>query len=205
MEMLYAEDLYDCKDWYLRLSDKLDFAEVTLPNGRVINTKNVTFFLNRVSRLVHPSRDNKDIIKQQYFQQEWNAFLLGWLKAFEPVLVNKLSPASFSGFSGTPLSWSLTAYKAGFHIKPQSYLSDERGIAALFVSRVSQRAQHLLVYGQKVFCNITLAHLSKPCLQLADRCHCNLWRFLWKEKVLASINLYLQPVCPLSVNIHRAF
>ncbi len=181
-EILFVEDLYDCKDWHLRLSNELSFAEVTLPNGTKINTQNVTLFLNRVNSINHPFWKMKEISDQQYFQQEWNAFLLGWLKAFEAVLVNKLSPTSLSGFAGTSLRWSLMAHKSGFATKPQSYLSDDRDAEAIFTPNISRRAQSLLVYNKKVFCNITLAGLSQQSLKLAASCHCNLLEIFVEKK-----------------------
>ncbi len=173
-EILYVEDLYDCKDWHLRVSNELSFAGVTLPNGKKITTQNVTYFLNRVNSISHPCWEKKELMEQQYFQQEWNAFLLGWLKAFESVLVNNVSPVSLSGFSGTSLRWSLLAHKAGFVVKPQSYLPGNINMTSIFVPNIPGRAQSLLVYNKKVYCNIAIARISEQCLRLAASCHCNL-------------------------------
>lgn len=173
-EILFVEDLYDCRNWHLRVSDDISFAEVILPGGRKINTGNVTLFLNRVNSVHHPFWEKKELIERQYFQQEWNAFLLGWLKAFEAVLVNKLSPTSFSGFSGTSLRWSLMAHKAGFVVKPQSYLSDDKDMTCIFTPNISKRTKSLLVFNKKVYCSMELARFSDECLNLAAHCHCNL-------------------------------
>ncbi|MEP7253781.1 MAG: hypothetical protein ABI683_15415 [Ginsengibacter sp.] len=181
-EILFAEDLYDCKGWMLRVNNSMSFAEVVSPAGRKINTENVTLFINRVNNLNHPFWAKKEVSERQYFHQEWNAFLLGWLQAFQPVLINKISPTSFSGFGGSPLRWSLMARKAGFILKPQSYLSASKNIEYLFTSQVSKRSRSLLVYRRKVYCDLDLAGLSGKCLRLASVCECDLLEVFVEKK-----------------------
>ncbi len=182
-EILFVEDLQDCRDWHLRINNETSFAEVKLPGGRKINTQNVTLFLNRVSKINNSFSNKDDLAETQYFQREWNAFLLSWLKAFESVLVNRVSPTSFSGFASTSLHWSLMAHKAGFVVKPQSYLSDSVHIQSLLVPNISKRAQSVLVYNKKVYCNIDLAKLAAKCLSLAAACHCKLLEIFVEKKI----------------------
>lgn len=174
-EILFVEDIYSCEDWHLRINDHKSFAGVKLPTGKEISTENVTKFLNRVNVVSHPFWEKKDLKENQYFQQEWNAFMLGWLKAFDPVLINKASPASLSGFSASTIKWAQIAFNAGFSINKLKFCSDNReDLDNTFFTKLSPLAESLLVYNRKVYCKLSLAGLSKKCLQLAIACNCNL-------------------------------
>ncbi len=183
IEILFIEDLYYCKDWKLKINDQLSFAQVTLANGRIISTKNVTLFLNRVNIISHPFWKMKDLADQLYFEQEWNAFLLGWLKAFEAVLINPVNPYCLSGYSGNSIATSLLAYKAGFKIKEQEYSLNDENIDHLYFQNIDAGTASILVYNKKSYCSISLSSLAEQCLNLASLCHCNLMEiFIEKER-----------------------
>jgi hypothetical protein len=174
VKILFAEDLYEARNWNLRINNDGAGASVMLPGGNIINTKNVTLFLNRVQFINHPFWKKLDGAEKDYFVQEWNAFLLAWLKAFEPVLLNKPVPNGLAGFNATTLKWKILAAQTGFTINEEKFSSSTTTVASLYTPETGKSTKSVLVFNDTVFAAIELAGLSKAAMQLAATTHCKL-------------------------------
>jgi len=176
--VLYVEDLYAASEWELMINDHASFAKVKLPNGKLISTENVTIFLNRVHSIHHSYWKKLDETEQNYFYQEWNAFLTGWLKAFEQMLINRPYPNMLTGYNCLSLTWSILAAKAGFRVKPQHYCSKDFHT----LSEQNDVDHSILVFNNKVFGHKGSMHLAEACINLAKSVSCNLLEIFIEKK-----------------------
>lgn len=174
VEIFYVEELYECKNWELRVNDCDSFASVTLPNGRTVSNRDVSFFLNRVMYVSHPFWKKMDKTECDYFHQEWNAFMLGWLQCFESVLINRPLPGYLAGYSPAQLTWQIIARRSGFNIKPQYFSSDLNDLPRLKNGAIPPNITRILVFNHKVFANKFQAELARACIELSKVANCGL-------------------------------
>ncbi len=179
--ILFSEDLYDTSDWSLRLNDNQYHASVTLPDGSVIDNGHVKLFLNRVQGLAHPFWNRLDKIEKEYFHQEWNSFLTGWLKAFEPALVNPVAPGMLAGYDAWPLRWRVLAARAGLPIK-RMHLDSETDLVSLFSQpEIKDSLVSALVYKNKLYAPTELGRFAEGCLKLSKMVNCPLLEVVFER------------------------
>ncbi len=179
--ILFSEDLYDTSDWTLRLNDNQCHASVTLPDGTHIDNSQVKLFLNRVQSLTHPFWNRLDKIEKEYFHQEWNSFLTGWLKAFEPALVNPVAPGMLAGYDAWPLRWRVLAAKAGLAVKPMHLDSETDLVSLLSQSENKDSLVSALVYKNKLYAPAELGRFAEACLRLSKTVGCPLLEVVFER------------------------
>jgi hypothetical protein len=129
--------------WEHRLGQNGVFVEITLNDGRRINTDNVRGAINRIVGV--PSEQLPDVQPddREYSNQELFAFFMSWLYALPQPVLNRPSPPGLCGQLRNISEWVLMASQAGLPTSEFKQSSHNYVAEKSFEGRVSQNHTHV--------------------------------------------------------------
>jgi hypothetical protein len=134
---LFTPDALGGGRWAHRLGRGGNGVEAHFPDGRVLRSRATRGVLNRLTGRPPTSLQSGRAADHAYAAQEWHAFVLGWMQAFEGPVVNRASPRGLCGAWRYLGEWRLLAHRAGLAAAPYRTGSppDTASTRALVVGR----------------------------------------------------------------------
>jgi hypothetical protein len=155
VELVTADDLASGQLQHRLGPGENDFRAL-LPDGREIASREVSAVLNRLIGPPEGTFGDAAPSDRLYAEQEWWAFMLGWLQAFGGPVMNPAGPRGLCGAWRYPSEWRLLAHSAG--LSTLAYRADAPE------ATVDGQA---LVVGEQAFVTEGLDGLGPACARLA--------------------------------------
>lgn len=165
IEMIVAEQLVYNKKLVLQKQGGKATYHIELADGRIINDRNCTGFINRIQYLPMDMLASFDLNDRSYVAQEQRALFHYWMASLPNVLFNPCSTNGYSGYERSRLEWLMLAGKAGLNVFPV-YLSASQ------YSPGENHALHptvtVLAFRSRLFCATTSIPepIKNKCIQL---------------------------------------
>lgn len=138
--------------WDHRVGAAGNTITITLPDGRVVNSREIQGVLNRVTTIGADQANRATQGDRDYALSELNAFYLSWLYCL-PGVVNRTTPQGLCGRWRHPSEWTALAQQAGLPVR--TYRQSEQDAADRvygFPSTVSgTHAVKAVVFRDRVF------------------------------------------------------
>ena len=178
LELITSEVLSYSMYWKHKLSSEGVNTEISLTDGRIINSSKVKGVFNRIA-FVHTDHlligNSED---HDYAIQEFNAFFLSWLNALPEPMVNRPTPYGMCGKWRHESEWFWLASKAGLKIPHYRQTSNpdqsiEIGIRDDFQPVTSEKA-NVIVAGQNVIGRDIPNDIVQACQRFGQLCNTKL-------------------------------
>jgi hypothetical protein len=117
VDLATTEMLEDAPRWQHTISSDSAEFRVTLRDGRLIRSDQLTGVFNRISWA--PSAQLLEAVvsgDRAYASQEWWAFFLSWLQCVHAPVLNRPTPQGLCGRFRHQVEWALLAQRAGLRV-----------------------------------------------------------------------------------------
>jgi hypothetical protein len=114
IELVFVEDLAPSQRWWHRIRPQHVEASVSFSKGFSLTSAMLRGVINR-ARYVPEWIDERKLAAEdrEYAKQELAAFLVGWLYALPPPILNRPTPLGLGGRVRSAAEWTLLASGAG--------------------------------------------------------------------------------------------
>lgn len=134
IEMVYAEALPFSLSWEHRVGAGGVSISITLPDGRLIDSKSIRGVINRL--IAVPPMQMAHSPDGEYATQEFAALFLSWMNALPEPLFNRPTPQGLCGQWRHVSEWMWLASKAGLPVVAYSQTSEDQINEALVERRL---------------------------------------------------------------------
>jgi hypothetical protein len=166
LEVISAEEIA----YNLRFEHRLGTAEssvnITLADGRVINSATVRGTLNRLHFIPFAHLRTANSTDRQYAEQELFALYLSWLYALPGVMLNRPGPQGLCGDWRHPSEWAWLANRAGLFTA--TYRQSESRSAPPFYAPETPTSRTIIVLNDACYAATAPASVTGGCLRLAE-------------------------------------
>jgi hypothetical protein len=118
LEIVTAEALAYCRRFIHRLGTGRVSTEISLADGRIIDSAVVRGTLNRLQNIPSQHLARAPSADRQYAEQELFALYMSWLHGLPGVMVNRPTPRGLSGEWRSQPEWIWLAARAGLQTVP---------------------------------------------------------------------------------------
>lgn len=125
IELVSSDVLAYSRRWEHRLSGHSASIEITLFDGRKIQSDRIWGVLNRLSEVKSDHLSRSSPADREYAIQELGSFFLSWLNCLPQPILNPATPLGLPGHFRHASEWAILASKAGLPTPPYLKTSNE--------------------------------------------------------------------------------
>ena len=166
LEIVTGEVLAYNQRFAHRLTAGQPDVQITLADGRVINSATVRSTLNRLQFVPSAHLNRANAADRQYAEQELFALYLSWLHGLPGVMLNRPMPQGLSGAWRHPCDWAWLAAQAGLLTTPYQQSDWREAPSSDALARNSVRT---IIVVKNTCCGPTAPpSVAAACLRLAQ-------------------------------------
>jgi hypothetical protein len=167
-QLVSAEQLSRNARWVHQVGEEGANVNITLADGRVINSRTVRGVVNRLTHV--PLDQFAGTPDYEYAVQEYTALFMSWLNALPGPVFNAVSSQGLSGAWRHPSEWVWLAAQAGLETPHYTQSSDDQIDESVQIRRLvpeEMATTMAITVGDRVFGPFIPAEVRYACAQLA--------------------------------------